>query len=179
MSDSLILNGANSELIRLLGFNEADRFYLLYRGSRDGFTAKAFHSNCDFIRNTLTIVKSGSNIFGGFTSATWDGSANTYKPDNNAFIFSLRNNLNRPMVMKMKSTSASNAIYSNPTYGPTFGRGNDFMISDSSNVNSNSYSNLGHSYEFSLYTAGTSSAQSFLAGAYQFKVNELEVYAKF
>ena len=80
--------------------------------------------------------------------------------------------------MKIKN---SNAIYTYPTYGPIFGGGggHDFMISDSSNVNSNSHSNLGHSYEFSLYTAGSSSAQSFLAGAYQFKVNELEVYAKF
>lgn len=44
---------------------------LLFRASRDGFTADAFHSKCDNKGPTVTIVKSGKNIFGGFTEQPW------------------------------------------------------------------------------------------------------------
>jgi hypothetical protein len=30
---------------------------LLYRGTRDGFTAKSFHEKCDGKENTITIIK--------------------------------------------------------------------------------------------------------------------------
>ena len=44
---------------------------LLFRASRDGFTASAFHSKCDNKGPTITVVKSSSNIFGGFTEMPW------------------------------------------------------------------------------------------------------------
>ena len=44
---------------------------LLYRASRDGFRAATFHARCDNKGPTVTIVKSGSNIFGGFTEMSW------------------------------------------------------------------------------------------------------------
>jgi len=44
---------------------------LLFRGSRDGFATKTFHSKCDNKGPTVTIVKSGNNIFGGFTEVSW------------------------------------------------------------------------------------------------------------
>ena len=44
---------------------------LLFRASRDGFAAESFHSKCDKKGPTLTIVRSGSFIFGGFTEAAW------------------------------------------------------------------------------------------------------------
>ena len=47
------------------------KWRLLFRASRDGFAAKNFHSKCDNKGPTLTIVKSGSSIFGGFTEAQW------------------------------------------------------------------------------------------------------------
>jgi hypothetical protein len=58
-----------SELIDLCEFSPRDKWSLLYRGTRDGFGAKDFHSKCDGRSNTLTIVKAfGSEfIFGGFT----------------------------------------------------------------------------------------------------------------
>ena len=48
---------------------------LLFRASRDGFAASAFHSKCDNKGPTVTVVKSGANIFGGFTEKPW---TNTY-----------------------------------------------------------------------------------------------------
>ena len=44
---------------------------LLFRASRDGFTASGFHSKCDNKGPTITVVKSGANIFGGFTEKPW------------------------------------------------------------------------------------------------------------
>ena len=44
---------------------------LLFQASRDGFAAEAFHSKCDNKGPTVTIVKSGEFIFGGFTEVSW------------------------------------------------------------------------------------------------------------
>ena len=44
---------------------------LLFQASRDGFAASAFHSKCDTKGPTVTVVKSGANIFGGFTEEPW------------------------------------------------------------------------------------------------------------
>ena len=44
---------------------------LLFRASRDGFAASAFHSKCNNKGPTVTVVKSGENIFGGFTEKPW------------------------------------------------------------------------------------------------------------
>ena len=50
---------------------------LLFRASRDGFAASAFHSKCDNKGPTITVVKSGGrNIFGGFTENNWTSKIN-------------------------------------------------------------------------------------------------------
>ena len=49
---------------------------LLFRASRDGFAALAFHSKCDNKGPTVTVVKSGGNIFGGFTGNAWTSKIN-------------------------------------------------------------------------------------------------------
>ena len=51
---------------------------LLFRASRDGFAALAFHSKCDNKGPTVTVVKSGGNIFGGFTGNAWKSKINWY-----------------------------------------------------------------------------------------------------
>ena len=50
----------------------AGEWHLLFRASRDGFRASTFHSKCDSKGPTVTIVKSGGNIFGGFTKRAWE-----------------------------------------------------------------------------------------------------------
>ena len=44
---------------------------LLFRASRYGFDASMFHSKCDQKGPTITVVKSGENILGGFTEKAW------------------------------------------------------------------------------------------------------------
>ena len=44
---------------------------LLYRASRDGWAASNFHERCDNKASTVTVVLSGTNIFGGFAKRSW------------------------------------------------------------------------------------------------------------
>jgi hypothetical protein len=93
-----------TELLKLCEFSSNDKWSLLYRGTRDGFGAKDFHSKCDGHSNTLTILKAkeSSYIFGGFTTVHWESSTNgKWKSYPNAFIFSLTNKDNKPVKMKI------------------------------------------------------------------------------
>ena len=46
---------------------------LLYRGSKDGFTAASFHQKCDNKGPNISIIKSEHGlIFGGYTSLSWE-----------------------------------------------------------------------------------------------------------
>ena len=47
-------------------------FVLLYRASRDGWVASKFHAICDHRGPTVTVVRSGDYIFGGYTEESWD-----------------------------------------------------------------------------------------------------------
>ena len=47
-------------------------YVLLYRASRNGWAAANFHSCCDNKGPTVTVVKSGNYIFGGYTEEQWE-----------------------------------------------------------------------------------------------------------
>jgi hypothetical protein len=166
------------ELIDLCEFSPNDKWSLLYRGTRDGFEPSDFHSKCDGYTNTLTIVKTkhSSYIFGGFTSVSWVSSV-AWKSDPNAFIFSLTNKENKPLKMNIDPNEHHGAIYCNSKFGPTFGVG-DICLANNANTKMNSYSQLGHSYSHPQYACGTIEAQSFLAGSFNFKLDEIEVFQK-
>ena len=151
------------------------KWTLLYQGSLDGFGPSDFHSLCDSIPNTLTIVKSTSgNIFGGFTSVLWN-SFGTWQHDKSAFIFSLVNKENRPLIFE-HSSSDINSIVSYPFYCPTFGKEHEFHISNFSNTNRNSCSNIGKTYTHPEYPFGSHRAKTILAGTEYFQVQEIEVF---
>ncbi len=172
--DSLILT-QNEELSlkEMLNIKELN---LVYRASRDGFTAHSFHSKCDGISNTVTIIKTTSNsVFGGFTSATWTSYIG-FTFDSNAFIFSLRRS-GISNKERFNVTQPSYGIYSYFSYGPTFGGGHDIYVGDYSNQNGNSYSNFGHSYQLPKnINHGSEEAISYLAGSYTWQTTEIEVY---
>jgi len=46
---------------------------LIFRGTKDGFTASAFHTKCDNKGATITIVKAknNGNVFGGYNPKSW------------------------------------------------------------------------------------------------------------
>jgi len=62
---------------------------LLFRGSRDGFAASAFHLKCDNAGPTVTVIKSTTGrVFGGYTTKSWGG-ASSWITDSSAFLFSV------------------------------------------------------------------------------------------
>ena len=165
------------ELLKLSEFSPNDKWSMLYRGTRDGFRPRDFHSRCDGHSNTLTVVKAkgSSNIFGGYTTVEWD-SSNDYKSDRNAFIFSLTNKDNKPLKMKIDPNRHRTAIYCHSRYGPTFG--GSICIANNANTTTNSLSNLGDCFSHPEYEYATDEAQSFLAGSFDFLLDEIEVYEK-
>ena len=52
---------------------------ICWRATRDGWASSKFHSNCDGIKPTLTIVqvvkKSKTYVFGGYTTESWNSSS--------------------------------------------------------------------------------------------------------
>ena len=138
-------------------------YRLLFKAKRDGFGSRDFHSKCDNKRYTVSFVKSKEGRrFGGFTGLEWDQSEN-YKKGTNGFIFSLDNN----EIYYNKNSKCNICCYS--VYGPTFGAGCDFHISDNCDKNNISYDKSGISYD----TKGKKYA---LAGTCNFYVEDYEVY---
>ena len=90
----------------------------LYQASIDGDSPINFHSRCDNIPNTLTIIKSaGNRRFGGFTTEKWESSESTLdKDDKNAFLFSIDKKKIYPY------NQDGSAIECNKEWGPTFGK---------------------------------------------------------
>ena len=145
-------------------FNKKVKNYkLLFRATRDGFQSNKFHEKCDGKNYTITfVITTIGRRFGGFTDQAWDQSAN-YKTGSNGFIFSLDNK----EIYYNKNSSYN--IYCHSSYGPTFGNGSDFRLSDNCNQNNNSYNSSDNSYN----TYGKKCA---MAGTYNFWVKDYEVY---
>ncbi|KAL9961748.1 hypothetical protein ACROYT_G030755 [Oculina patagonica] len=47
------------------------QWVLCYRASIYGWAASTFHSRCDGKRDTVTIIKKGQYVFGGYTDIPW------------------------------------------------------------------------------------------------------------
>lgn len=180
--DSEILDSnLENRLIKVCQLPVKQKWELKYRGTRDGFNTKDFHSNCDGIPGSLTLIKTTSgNIFGGFTEISWN-STGGFVADPNAFIFSLINQENTPFKV-MCSNEGEFAINCSAKRGPSFG-GNgqyikDIVIRSDSNANQESYSDFGYSYKHPDYLKGTDKAKSILAGSYKFQTVEIEVFSQ-
>jgi len=153
-------------------------FKLAYCGSRDGFTAAAFHRLCDNRGPSVVVIQStNGNIFGGYTPLPWKSDEKAYNDaSNSSFIFILRNHTNiKPC--KMRQRQGNYAIYCNSTYGPTLGNAHDIYISDNCSTIGTSYCNPGFGFHApSPYVYRKADTKALMAGTRNFKVKEIEVY---
>jgi hypothetical protein len=127
-----------------LGEDDQDgEFCLLYRGSRDGQTNKAFHSKCDNKGCTLTVIETTcGKVIGGYSNTAWSSTL-SYKGANKAFLFALSGGgISSPCKMKLKDANNICAIYCDAGFGPYFGSDDDMTVHGS-----NVYLNPGCSYE--------------------------------
>mmetsp|Transcript_34515 Transcript_34515/g.33709 ORF Transcript_34515/g.33709 Transcript_34515/m.33709 type:complete len:82 (+) Transcript_34515:430-675(+) len=76
----------------------------------------------------------------------------------------------------MNKLDNPNKIFDNAGYGSTFGGGHDFYIANECNTNFTSYSNVGNSYDSGNLVYNSYDAKSYLAGKYNFRVKEIEVF---
>ena len=117
--NSSIMNENDFEMIKSKIEQKVNKKVLgikkLYQATIDGEESSKFHSKCDGIKNTITLIKSaGNRRFGGFTSESWDTSS-VYKDDNDCFLFSL----DKHKIYPIKDNRKAIACYSG--YGPVFG----------------------------------------------------------
>ena len=70
---STILGGIIGDAKQLVEWVEDQRFgwKLCYRASVDGWKGEDFHRKCDDVGSTVTLVKCGTNVFGGYTYQSW------------------------------------------------------------------------------------------------------------
>lgn len=108
---------------------------LLYRASRDGWTAAAFHAKCDSSCSTITLIRTkakGSettdSIVGGFSSVSWPSQVR--EPPGDFFLFRLKDGGSwyfEPTKWPL-SKSSSYAVMRKPSSGPIFGRDHDLSM---------------------------------------------------
>ena len=90
IDSKLITKAAQLEMLSSWIDSYKIQFKLLYRASRDGFNAEAFHTKCNAIYGlgAVVLVKDEMDVvFGGFTKGEWD--FNGIKPDQDAFVFNI------------------------------------------------------------------------------------------
>ena len=138
-SSTIVHPGITSTLHGWLKEDGSDgNFELLYRSSRDGLSAKDFHSSCDNKGSTITIIETTDGlIIGGYSSTSWnsggvirrrtqsrdgrsqvrDARVTSQNASSKSFLFSVNNN----EKMKLKNPITPNAILSSTVLGPVFG----------------------------------------------------------
>jgi TLD len=145
------------------------KYELLYRGSRDGFSASAFHSKCDNKGATLVLLKTTTNhIFGGFAQKPWTSySSGVFIADPKAFLYSW----NLKEIYSNKSPDGTNALTHNTGWGPLFGEGQDFLISSDCNVNQKSLLRMNQTF-----SSNGKSVRDITGSDCNFQVSEYEVF---
>jgi hypothetical protein len=152
-------------------------FTLLYRASRDGYTASAFHSRCDGIANIWIVIRVATNyIVTAFSSVAFN-STNNYvsAPSGTCWLNNLDNTSSVSSSQWYNTLNPQWSIYGGIDYGPTFGGGHDLYIPNNFNTNSSS-TYTPFSYNVGGGGVANASQTSFLFGASSSTVLELEVY---
>ena len=102
-------------------------------------------------------------------SCSWGSSSKS-------FIYSLYNiNGYAPVKLQIKSGQTSRAILSCSGWGPVFGIGDDFRISDNARSNRISHTRCGYTYSLPPGYSSRSSC-TFYAGSFQFTPTDVEVF---
>ncbi|CAJ0758325.1 24826_t:CDS:2, partial [Entrophospora sp. SA101] len=103
---------------------------LIYRASRDGYSAYNFHKWCDSKGRCVIVSKildQEADIIGGYNPVGWVESNGTYSSCDNSFIFNFNEDLSIKNLSRVLPYCSSKAIYQYSGTGPSFGA-DDFTI---------------------------------------------------
>ncbi|XP_067019935.1 neurogenic locus notch homolog protein 1-like [Acropora muricata] len=164
-------NSLISLLNPVLQSSARSRFTRCWHAPSQGWSPSDFHNLCDGKGPTVTIIRVGSYMFGGYTDKSW-GANNGYTRSTKSFLYSLHNYYgyhNRKFAI-WSASYYPNAIYDHENYGPIFGAGHDLYTRSTS----------GHSYCGYTYQlppgASYGSSCTFYTGSYSFTLSEIEVF---
>ena len=138
LGSEILSPGHQEQLNKFYGVNN-QQWRLIYRASRDGFTAQSFHKCCDGSNPTMSVIKSSNGyVFGGFTTAPWSSTTQD-KGDARAFLFTLENpHRIKPTKYPIDERAIVFAVSHRKTNGPTFGSvqngGSDIHLQDPFNT---------------------------------------------
>jgi hypothetical protein len=170
--DSLIL----AEFPTILAEFRGKQFALLWRATRDGFTAAQFHNRCDGHGNTLTVIEdSEGHIFGAYSTAVWatrENSGGVKRANTRGFIFSVRNSRDvPPRKFPLKAASKNFALYYDARHGPCFGL--DIWVCNRADLYPHSTTaKFGENYTNDTGLDGS----TFLTGSEYFRAKEIEIF---
>eukprot|EP01084_Bolivina_argentea_P190029 326682_1 len=171
--DSLIMTYNEQEIfLRLMndsGKNLGNKWNLIYRATRDGWTGANFIAKAGKICKTVIIIHTQSNnVFGGYTTIPYD-SPNAWVKDDAAFLILIRSVKNyQPQIFGVKKGSIY-AVCPGPTRICLFGSGRDLYVYENCNSNDKSYT--------SKTDYDIPSAHYLNGDVKNFRVKEIEMYS--
>ncbi len=137
------------------------KFKLLYKGTTDGDTIEVFHNKCDNQYPTISIIEStDGQIFGGYTTKSWDKNNKNDIPDPDSFLF----NLNKTKKYPVSNDKGLMADYICDFGGKNF---HELWVNNQYFSNNGCCDN-GKGYNFKNYELS--------GGKSSFKIKELEIY---
>jgi TLD len=96
------------------------RMRLLYRGSRDGMTALAFHGLCDNKGPSVVLVRSGNSVFGGYAGRAWRSESATL-PSRESFVFIVQNpHKDNVTMIPLRHPDVRDVLGCSGEWGPVF-----------------------------------------------------------
>jgi len=148
------------------------KWNLIYKGTRDGFTIDDFHRCCDSQGPTMTIIQSLDDyLFGGYTSISWNFHQGIKSGviDQTAFLFTLTNPHGISPTKYLVKSGGEHAVVPN-AMGPTFGQ-YDICVYPNSNLNSQSF------IKFPTYFIdSTGKGYLTFTGSTNFTTTDIEIY---
>ncbi|KAK3743271.1 hypothetical protein QZH41_016127 [Actinostola sp. cb2023] len=163
-------------LAPVLRSSSTSRWVRCWNASADGWDVqKTFHPQCDGKGPTVTIVRVGQFVFGGYTDVSWH-SRNQFFHSSRSFIYSLYNIKGyQPVNLNLTGKYNDKAIFDGAFYGPIFGRIHDLYISNHASIYKNSFTRP-WSYQPPPGCSFNDDSCSFFAGSYKFTPNDVEVF---
>lgn len=168
---TLLTEEDQNQLNKFYG-NDNQKWNLIYKGTRDGFTIDDFHRCCDSQGPTITVIQSLDNyLFGGYTSVSWNFHQGVKSGviDRTAFLFTLTNPYGISPTKYAVKSSGDHAVVPN-AMGPTFGQ-YDICIYPNSNLNSQSFIKFP-----SYYVDSTEKGYLTFTGSTNFTTTDIEIY---
>jgi hypothetical protein len=165
---------------------------LLFRASRDGWDANAFHRHCDGQGSTLTVIREREHgyVFGGYADAPWHSGSDGPSPGRiesggGAFLFALQCAAGLGPTQMGLMGSATLALRGYADCGPCFGNGNDIRLGLTLGRDAGDGSRT-HVGRFGVYRCPVGQdcatrdpgqdGATLLTGAEEFRAAEVEVY---